>query len=381
MRGRRRTADGVAVAPARGSHARLVRIALVPLVAVLIVLGAGPAAMAQAPPRQVRVAVRLLEPFVSKTADGTYTGFSIELWEEVAKRADLATTYVEVGTVQDLLDAVRTGKADVAITAISITADRQQQVQFSEPMFNSGLQIAVPKSDAREVGGIWQAVTSPTVLGILFVVLLAIILAALVVWAIERHDNPEFAHAGRRGLFEGIWWAVVTLLTVGYGDKVTKSIAGRTFSMLFMAFGVLLVACLTATFTATLTVRNLQTDVADVGDLAGKHVITVKGTTGATYLRDHHIAADEVDSVDTMLERLRRGDVDAAVYDAPVLAYAANADGGTTIHLVGSPITREYYGIAEPQGSDLEQPINLGLQKTYEDGTYTRLYSSWFGSS
>jgi ABC-type amino acid transport substrate-binding protein len=353
------------------------------LSAVLLLVGAvtdGPAD-AQPAPREVRVAVRLLEPFVTKTSDGTYTGFSIDLWEQIARRSNYDTTYVEVGTVGELLDAVSSGKADVAITAISITADRQRTLQFSEPMFNSGLQIAVPASSAHEVGGIWQALSSPAVVGILAFVVLAVILAALVVWAIERRDNPDFAHAGRRGLFESIWWAVVTLLTVGYGDKVTKSIAGRTFSMLFMAFGVLLVACLTATFTATLTVRNLETDVSGASDLAGKKVVTVQGTTSASYLRDHKINAQEVESVDKMLALVRSGDVDAAVYDSPVLAYAAKQEGGSTIRLVGAPITHEYYGIAEPFGSDLEQQIDLALATVYEDGTYNRLYSTWFGES
>jgi polar amino acid transport system substrate-binding protein len=326
----------------------------------------------------VRVAVRVLEPFVMKTSDGRFIGFSIDLWEQIARTNGYHTTYVETTSVAELLDAVKTGKADAAITAISITADRMKEVTFSEPMFNAGLQVAVPATDAHETGGIWETLTSRTVLGILVVMVGSILIAAQIVWLIERKDNPDFGHAGAKGFFEGIWWAVVTLLTVGYGDRVTKSVTGRLFSMLFMVFGVLLVASFTAIFTANLTVRDLQTDISGIADLHGRTVATVKGTTAADYLHEHQIAAQELGSVDEMLGRVSRGEVDAAVYDAPVLQYAARPSNGARIRIAGAPFTREYYGIAEPLGSDLAPAVNEALLETYSDGTYNRLYNSWF---
>lgn len=335
-------------------------------------------ANAQQSQREVRVAIRVLEPFVNKTSDGRYSGFSIDLWEEVARRNDFRTTYVEVASVNELLDAVRTGKADAATTAISMTSEREKSVDFSVPMFNSGLQIAVPESHAHETGGLWQTLGSPAIVQLLLLMFSSILVAAVIVWLIERRDNPDFAHSGAKGVFEGVWWAVVTLFTVGYGDRVTKSSAGRAFSMLFMMYGVLLIAAFTATFAASLTVRDLQTDITSISDLGRRKVATVKGTTSADYLRTHNIAAEEVDSVDEMLKRASSGTVDAIVYDAPVLAFAARSGNGSPIQLVGAPLTREYYGIALPQGSDIGSPIDISLLNIYEDGTYVRIYDSWF---
>jgi ABC-type amino acid transport substrate-binding protein len=214
-------------------------------------------ASAQTTAREVRVAVRVLEPFVMKAEGGGFTGFSIDLWNEIARANDYRTTFVEVTTVGELLDAVQTGKADVAITAISITAERTKLVQFSEPMFNGGLQIAVPAARTHETGGIWVTLRSPAVL------------------------------------------------------------AGRFFSMIFMLFGVLLVATFTATFTASLTVHDLQTDIQGVSDLQGRKVVTVKGTTAASYLSGHQIAAQEVGSVGEMIEQLDSGDLDARCTTRP----------------------------------------------------------------
>jgi len=282
--------------------------------------------------------------------------------------------------VSEMLDAVRSGRADLAITAISITAEREQTVDFSEPMFDAGLQIAIPESAVEHSGGFWQTLESPLIVGLLMLMLASVLIAAVVVWIIERRDNPDFQHQGMKGVFEGLWWAVVTMLTVGYGDKVTKSIVGRAFSMLFMAYGVLLVATFTATFSANLTVRGLQTDINSVSDLAGRKVATVKGTTAATYLHEHDIPALELDSVDDLVTRLNRGDVDAGVYDAPVLQYEARPGNGGHLRLVGPPFTREYYGIAAAEGSQLMNDVNLALLRLYDDGTYDRLHDTWFGT-
>jgi polar amino acid transport system substrate-binding protein len=47
-------------------------------------------------------------------------------------------------TVKDLLSAVQQGQVDVGIAGISMTPEREAQLDFSHPMFNAGLQIMVP---------------------------------------------------------------------------------------------------------------------------------------------------------------------------------------------------------------------------------------------
>lgn len=51
---------------------------------------------------------------------------------------------------------------------------------------------------------------------------------------------------------DGIWWALVTITTVGYGDVVPISDAGRIFSGILIIIGVGLFALLTANFSAAL---------------------------------------------------------------------------------------------------------------------------------
>jgi len=51
-------------------------------------------------------------------------------------------------------------------------------------------------------------------------------------------------------VWDGMWWAWVTMSTVGYGDVVPHSAAGRMFGSLLILFGVVLLSLLTANLAA-----------------------------------------------------------------------------------------------------------------------------------
>ena len=64
-------------------------------------------------------------------------------------------------------------------------------------------------------------------------------LAAAGIWHFEHEAQPEaFA-----SVFSSLWWAVVTLTTVGYGDAYPVTVGGRlfTFALLFVGIGVVTV--------------------------------------------------------------------------------------------------------------------------------------------
>jgi voltage-gated potassium channel len=67
-------------------------------------------------------------------------------------------------------------------------------------------------------------------------------LAGILVWLIDRKDFPR--------LGDGLWWALVTLATVGYGDIVPHSAWGRVVGSVVIVMGVTFLSFLTATVTS-----------------------------------------------------------------------------------------------------------------------------------
>ena len=77
-----------------------------------------------------------------------------------------------------------------------------------------------------------------TVASSMFVMLIIIVLAASGIYLIERDVQPE----AFRNIPEAMWWAAVTLTTVGYGDVVPVTVAGKIFGLLITIAGVGMVA-------------------------------------------------------------------------------------------------------------------------------------------
>jgi voltage-gated potassium channel len=68
--------------------------------------------------------------------------------------------------------------------------------------------------------------------------------------AIRALDHREYA-----SIWEGMWWALQTVTTVGYGDVTPENVAGRFVAGVVMLAGVALVAIVTAAVTSSFVAR------------------------------------------------------------------------------------------------------------------------------
>lgn len=74
--------------------------------------------------------------------------------------------------------------------------------------------------------------------------------AGLLMTALDRKDFPS--------LGGGLWWAVQTVTTVGYGDHVPNTAAGQIVAALVMLLGIGFVTVITASITSTFVEQSRQ---------------------------------------------------------------------------------------------------------------------------
>lgn len=84
-------------------------------------------------------------PFESQDAQGRLVGFDIELLQAVADRAGLTLQFVNTPW-EGMFNTLSQGDRDILVSAITITAERQQTVDFSAPYFTATQLIAVPQA-------------------------------------------------------------------------------------------------------------------------------------------------------------------------------------------------------------------------------------------
>lgn len=104
----------------------------------------------------------------------------------------------------------------------------------------------------------------------IFIVLVLIVASSLLMYCLEHEAQPEaFANA-----FSGFWWAVNTLLTVGYGDVVPITFAGKICGTILTFLGVGMVAIptgiLSAGFMEQVTHLKREEELEEL-----KHILTL----------------------------------------------------------------------------------------------------------
>ena len=320
-----------------------------------------------------------MAPFVLDE-NGVYSGFSIDLWQEIARRLKLDYVWVRAPSGREQLEAIVRGDADVAISGITMTPEREQMVDFSTSFFDSGLQIMVPMDANSPFLSTADALLSSGIRQIAIAALVVMFVLANVLWLVERRANPTFQKGYVRGILEGLWGVVLIIATGEHGDRDAPNVVKRLTVATMWLLGVVLIAQFTATVTSSLTIQQLHSSIEGPGDLPGKKVGTVPGTVAAAYLQHLGIPFAEVRTPDDGLRMFRQGEVQAIVYDAPTLQYWAAKRGKGVVQVVGPVFRPEKYGIAVAKGSPLRKQINAVLLAIYEDGKYEELRGKWFAS-
>jgi voltage-gated potassium channel len=78
-----------------------------------------------------------------------------------------------------------------------------------------------------------------------------VVIGSLVAYHAEHPVNPEFATVG-----DALWWGVVTLTTVGYGDIVPKTEAGRWVAVIIMVTGIAVLGTLAGSLASFFRLDN-----------------------------------------------------------------------------------------------------------------------------
>ncbi len=356
------------------------KLLLTSLLIALLLLVASPGTAQDTPQTKLTVAIKEFEPMVIQQDDG-YSGFTIDLWSEIARRMEVDYQFIAVETSDDQLNAIAHSDADIALGGIAVTRDREENFDFSYPYFAAGLRIMIPAEAPIDISALITNFFSPLVVQILGILLVTVLLAAHIIWFVERSNNPDhFPVSYFAGIWESIWWAAVTVTTVGYGDRTPRGVIGRIFGLLWMIAGLFLLTYFTASVTSTLTLRELRGAINDITDLPGKRIVTVQDSTSADYLQTRNLHPILVADFETAYTMLNKGRADAVVYDSPVVDYYATTEGKGFVQVIDKLFDREDYAVATPTDSPYREAITRAILETIEDGSYNTIYQRWFDS-
>lgn len=329
---------------------------------------------------KISVGTKVAEPFVIKNNDGTWSGVSFDLWKDVTDKLGMEYT-VEEFDLGGLTAAVENKKIDIAVSPLTITAEREQKFDFTHPYFITGLSIAVPAKEDSGLLSLAKRIISPDFFEAIGALSVILFLVGFITWLFERNKNPEeFGDGKSKGLWSSFWFAAVTMTTVGYGDKSPRSVGGRIVALVWMFAAIIIISSITAAIASALTVGQLESSIQELNDLYNADVGTIGESSAESFLVDKRINYTSSKSVADGLRSVAAGDLEAFVYDAPIMKYLIKKENlSSKVKVLPITLEQVYYGFALPGGSLLREKLNRAIIEKISNPKWGDVLYKYFG--
>jgi polar amino acid transport system substrate-binding protein len=316
------------------------------------------------PSQKIAVGVIEAPPLYMKTADGQWEGLGIDIWKSVAQEMGILYEFREYKSFGLLLEAIEHGEID-AIPSVPAELRYEIAMDLSQSYYKSGLAIAVPTEggDYR-----WMRVVakifSIEILEPIILLLLLCLASGIIVSLLERRQNREmFGDGVIKGIGQGIWWSIVTMTTVGYGDKTPKTIGGRSVATIWMIFSIVFIAGFTANITASLTVSELRGKVHGFKDLHNARVGSISQAEASNFLTSHGIAIIPFESLQEGLNAVADKKIDAFVLNELILKYMVKAEFPGRLQVIPGIFDEYFVVMALNKNISMRKEFNIALLK------------------
>jgi len=276
-------------------------------------------------------------PFVM-IEDGEISWFSIELWEEVAKRWDIEYMF-EVETVfSDMLDKVSAKESDLAVANISITSQREETMDFSQPTYDSWLHMLVKDTWAtwfllNDILCWWQCLS---LVGCIIFLLLSLIIVR------KRVTAPLLSRILHIAILSALFVSIFVLNMVYQQEK------------------------------------NKHNTIDIAAYLSTHSVWAAAWTTMSAFLDELGISYTSYEDFDDSLAALESGEVEVILWDAAISSYYVAHEWQGKVDIHWPLFAPDKLAIAFVEDSPYAEEIDILLLEIKEDGTYGQLLDKYF---
>ena len=321
---------------------------------------------------QLKVGVSGSAPFVIKNGE-QISGISLEIWRRVAEDNNLSYELIPQPTPKAGIEAVDEGVIDVLVGPISITSRRLAiaGIDFTQPylLIKEGILLPLKAPSLFSRLGVffgWAVISS------MLVLITVLLVVGSLIWLAERRTNSEqFPRNWLPGISSGMWFALVTLTTVGYGDKAPITRTGRGITGAWMVISLIAVSSLTASLASAFTLFLSGTTEAAIDSpqqLIGRRVAVVKGTDGMELAENREMRIVPAPSLDSAVQLVLDRKADALIFDRHSLRYHLKQNPDLAVRIAPFTLADETYGFVLTPNSELRTRLGVSILKLQQSG-------------
>ena len=311
---------------------------------------------------------------------GVPAGFEIDLWRMIAETRQIPYRIRKADSFEELLTAIQTNQADLAISGVLINENRSKQFRFSFPTASSDLKIYTLDNQEPTAIKMLRILLSQQVLLIFLGLALIACIFALPVWFVER-KRPDLADKRKRHQLIFILQKTLLLSTDHTRHTRTRLISiGSLFARVL----------LTAYFTSfILKVATNETN-ANSGDqmedlnleiLKNNTFAAIPGYIQTSILKSSGAKTVDCDVAETCIKLLQSGKADAILDDMLTMRSVLKtmpAEPKVTAASEKLMTLFMAFAISDQFGKDpRSREINDGIARSYYDGSHAKLSRIW----
>ncbi|MGB7393318.1 MAG: transporter substrate-binding domain-containing protein [Pricia sp.] len=316
------------------------------------------------------------EPFILDGQEAN--GIAPDIWKEIAFNAELNYKFSPYQSINEGIDAVQSGEIDVLIGPITINSQRAENISFSQPFFDTEMGILAPVMELT----LWDRIRPLFSVNFLLAVLSFLLLltfVGLIFWLVEGRKYPEeYGSKPSKGIGSGIWLALVTMTTVGYGDMAPRTTAGRVVIGSWMIISLIMATSFIAGIATTLSLTGQsETTITELGQLGSKRVAVPNYKKMLDNFKAVGASPVTVNNVEEGYKLLTDGKVDALVYDIVPLEYILEPSAEEEYKLSKRNINPQHYGFVFPLNSSLRHTVNLEILKLKESDDIEQIIAGY----
>lgn len=354
----------------------------------------------------------LVESYKQLEGNNQYEGYGVDLIMELADILGFNYTFQNGGKEYGafnkstnestgMLHQIRHGYADLAVTDLTITSERQEAVDFSIPFMNLGISILYlkPQKAKPELFTFMDPFSTEVwwFLGFSFfgVSLSFFILGRL---SPSEWDNPypcieepeELENQFTIG--NSIWFTTGALLQQG-SEIGPKSLSTRIVATFWWFFTLIVVSSYTANLAAFLTIEKPQSLIDSVEDLADRKDDVVYGAKASGSTRNFFLTSEDerfikmnkfmtenpsymTESNEEGVQRVKTNTNYAFLMESTTIEY--NTKRECNLKKIGDPLDEKTYGIAMRKNWPHRDKFNNALLQLQEQGVLEKMKNKWW---
>jgi polar amino acid transport system substrate-binding protein len=328
----------------------------------------------------LRVALTGVEPFLKKTDVKDPQGICPLVWQACSKRLNLTSTYALCQSEAQAFEMLHSGQVDLVVGPLQPAAEHIHEFDYTLPYLSVTLAALSRSKDATLYDRLHHFFTSAALAGGVSLALL-VVTVGVTIWLLERRQNPDhFPPNAIEGMEEGVWFAITTATSVGYGDRFPITRMGRFVTMVWMVVAGLAFSTAVALLSTALTLRNIPSPTAyHLRDLQGSRVALIRNGLAQQSLRGSKCSLYLAQDLTEAVSWLKQGRVHFVVAPNFALEYAVRANHlESEFHLQELIGHTETLSFALPKHHPLTDRLNLTLLELSNSGELQEIPYSWF---